>query len=83
MQVLNVEGFDKRVVYNVAKAYVTQLRHAENYPSLNDVVGVTICNFELFGNEVPMLSRWSLRERHSGAQGLGQLQFVFLELPKR
>ena len=28
MQVLNVEGFEKRVVYNVAKAYSSQLRAA-------------------------------------------------------
>ena len=32
MQVLNVEGFEKRVVYNASKAYVMQLRNAEEYP---------------------------------------------------
>jgi predicted transposase/invertase (TIGR01784 family) len=31
MQVLKVEGFDKRVVYNASKAYVMQLRSAEEY----------------------------------------------------
>ena len=48
MQVLNVEGFDKRVVYNTSKAYVTQLRTGEDYPGLEDVVGVTICDFLLW-----------------------------------
>ena len=87
MQVLNVEGFEKRVVYNTSKAYVTQLRTGEDYPELDDVVGVTICDFELWPDDrhdppVPMLSRWRMQERHSGALALGQIQHVFLELPK-
>ncbi len=89
MQVLNVEGFEKRVVYNATKAYVTQLRTGEDYPQLNDVVGVTVCDFLLWpeppeqgGPPVPMLSRWRMQEQHGGARGLSQVQYVFLELPK-
>ncbi len=89
MQVLNVEGFEKRVVYNTSKAYVTQLRRGEDYPGLDDVVGVTICDFLLWpgppvpgGAPVPMLSRWRMQEQHGGALGLSQVQYVFLELPK-
>jgi predicted transposase/invertase (TIGR01784 family) len=83
MQVLNVEGFEKRVVYNVAKTYISQLGRGERYPQLDDVIGISICNFELWpGLTVPMLSRWRMQEQHGGAAGLGQLQFVFLELPK-
>jgi predicted transposase/invertase (TIGR01784 family) len=86
MQVLNVEGFEKRVVYNVAKAYTGQLEAGQPYPDLNDVIGVTVCDFELWPRaqwpRVPMLSRWRMQEQHGGDPGLGQLQFVFLELPK-
>jgi len=89
MQVLNVEGFEKRVIYNTSKAYVTQLRTGEDYPGLDDVVGVTICDFLLWpappapgGAPVPMLSRWRMQEQHGGALGLSQVQYVFLELPK-
>jgi predicted transposase/invertase (TIGR01784 family) len=89
MQVLKVEGFEKRVVYNASKAYVMQLRAAEEYPALCDVVGVTICNFNLWSDKdeggshkVPMLSRWRMQEQHSGERGLSQVQYVFLELPK-
>lgn len=83
MQVLNVEGFEKRVVYNVARAYTSQLGPGQRYPELDDVIGVSICDFCLWPpDEVPMLSRWRMRESHSGATGLPQLQFVFLELPK-
>lgn len=86
MQVLNVEAFDKRVVYNVAKAYTNQLGIGFGYPELNDVVGITICDFEMWPRKemphVPMLSRWRMQEQQSGTLGLPQLQFVFLELPK-
>lgn len=89
MQVLKVEGFDKRVVYNASKAYVLQLRNADEYPTLCDVVGVTICNFNLWPDvdkqgryKVPMLSRWRMQEQHSGEKGLAQIQYAFLELPK-
>ena len=89
MQVLPVEGFEKRVVYNASKAYVSQLRNADEYPMLCDVVGVTICNFKLWpkklkghGFKVPMLSRWRMQEQHSGAKALRQVQYAFLELPK-
>jgi predicted transposase/invertase (TIGR01784 family) len=86
MQVLNVEAFDKRVVYNVAKAYSNQLEAGDGYPQLNDIVGITICDFELWprkdGFTVPMLSRWRMQEQTSGTVGLLSLQFVFLELPK-
>ena len=86
MQVLNVEAFEKRVVYNVAKAYTNQLGVGVGYPELNDVIGISICDFELWPQKdaphVPMLSRWRMQEQQSGVAGLLHLQFVFLELPK-
>jgi predicted transposase/invertase (TIGR01784 family) len=85
--VLNVEGFEKRVVYNAAKAYTAQLKAGEDYPTLNDVVAVTICDFLLWPHQpdapdVPLVSRWHMQEQHAGRLGLGQVQHVFLELPK-
>jgi predicted transposase/invertase (TIGR01784 family) len=86
MQVLNVEAFEKRVMYNVAKAYTNQFDAGQVYPDLNDVIGISICDFELWprkaGSTVPMLSRWRMQEQSSGIRGLSQLQLVFLELPK-
>ncbi len=86
MQVLNVEAFGKRVVYNVAKAYTNQLDAGADYPALNDIVGISICDFELWprreGSKVPMVSRWKMQEQASGTVGLLSMQFVFLELPK-
>ena len=89
MQVLPVEGFEKRVVYNASKAYVMQLHGGEDYTKLCDVVGVTLCNFNLWpkrvkgvGYKVPMLSRWRMQEQSSGHKALRQVQYAFLELPK-
>ena len=89
MQVANVEGFEKRIVYNTNKAYVMQYGGSRESPGLGDVVGVTICNFKLWPNKlksgsykVPMLSRWRMQERHSRKVGLPQVQYTFLELPK-
>jgi predicted transposase/invertase (TIGR01784 family) len=86
MQVLNVEAFEKRVVYNVAKAYTHQLGVGFVFPELDDVIGISICDFELWPRteapHVPMLSRWRMQEQQSGVVGLPQLQLVFLELPK-
>ena len=84
-----MEGFEKRVVYNASKAYVMQLHGADEYPVLCDVVGVTICNFNLWPEQdergwfkVPMLSRGRMQEQHGGERGLPQVQYAFLELPK-
>jgi predicted transposase/invertase (TIGR01784 family) len=86
MQVLNVAAFEKRVVYNVAKAYVNQLGAGFEFPELDDVIGISICDFELWprkeGSRVPMLSRWRMQEQTSGVTGLSDVQLVFLELPK-
>ncbi len=87
MQVLNVEGFEKRVVYNASKAYVHQLASGVGYPTLNDVIAISICDFVLWDDgpgvpTVPLVSRWRMQEQHGGRQGLSQVQYVFVELPK-
>jgi len=66
MQVLQVEGFERRIVDNVDKAYVNQIARGDNYPRLNAVVDITICDFVLWpdteGRRLPMLSRWCMTE---------------------
>jgi predicted transposase/invertase (TIGR01784 family) len=48
MQVIEVEGFQKRVVDNACKAYTAQLGTGQEYPRLNDVIAVTVCDFTLW-----------------------------------
>jgi predicted transposase/invertase (TIGR01784 family) len=84
MQVLNVEAFEKRLVSDVVNH--GQLDTGQRYPGLNEVIGVTVSDFELWPRshvpQVPMLSRWRMQEQPGRAWREGRLQFVFLELPK-
>ena len=91
MQLIHVPGFINRVVYNACKAYVSQLKEADKYTKLTDVVAISICDFELWPDgeqdrehqgRVPMLSRWNMTEQSSGSRGLLQVQYAFLELAK-
>jgi len=91
MQLIHVPGFINRVVYNACKAYASQLKAAQKYTKLMDVVAISICDFELWPDAqqdkqklplVPMLSRWNMTEQKSGSPGLLQVQYAFLELPK-
>ena len=91
MQLIHVMGFINRVVYNACNAYVSQLKEGEPYSTLADVVTISICDFALWPDRaqeaqgkprVPLVSRWSMTEQASGATGIQQVEYVFLELPK-
>jgi predicted transposase/invertase (TIGR01784 family) len=83
MQVLNVEGFEKRILYNAAKAYSIQLDSGEDYTLLNPVIALTITDFEMFPNLDKVISRFVLKEREYLVDYLiYDIELVFLELPK-
>lgn len=90
MQVLNVEGFEKRLVFNGSKAFTGPLSRGELYPQLDDVVMVAICDFHLWYEEekqpgatiVPMVSRWRMTEEQTGVRRLSQVRYAVMELPK-
>ena len=82
MQVLNVEGFEKRVLYNAAKLYSTQLKKSEKYATLEPVIALTITDFEMFPEFDRVISYWNLREKDSFVQYSGDIELVFIELPK-
>ncbi|NEO58643.1 MAG: hypothetical protein F6K54_39720 [Okeania sp. SIO3B5] len=48
MQILNVEYFEKRVIYNLAKAYGNQLDAGQGYMMLQPFIALTIADFVLF-----------------------------------
>jgi predicted transposase/invertase (TIGR01784 family) len=83
MQVLNVEGFEKRILYNAAKAYSIQLNRGEQYSALNPVIALTITDFEMFADIDRPISRFVLKEKDYLIDYLNyDLQLVFVELPK-
>ncbi|MEG3970514.1 MULTISPECIES: Rpn family recombination-promoting nuclease/putative transposase [unclassified Microcoleus] len=83
MQVLNVEGFEKRILYNAAKAYSIQLDTGVDYTLLNPVIALTITDFEMFPNLDKVISRFVLKERDYLVDYLiYDIELVFVELPK-
>jgi predicted transposase/invertase (TIGR01784 family) len=88
MQVLNHAGLEKRVLYTAAKHYAMQLQKGDDYSLLNPVVALTIVNFNLF-DPVPCeqksaayLSRFKLLETQTLSEYNGDIELVFIELPK-
>ena len=76
MQVLNIEGFEQRILYNAAKQYSSQLLKGEHYRLLNPVIALTFTDFILF-KEAPeqVISRFRLIEYGD------DIELVFVELP--
>ena len=82
MQVLNVEGFEKRILYNACKAYVNQLGKGDPYHILTEVVAVTITDFTMFPDLARVVSRFRLRADENSLICHSDLELVFAELPK-
>ena len=82
MQVLNVLGFEKRVLYNAAKAFSIQLGVGEDYTLLNPVIALTITDFEMFPGNDHILSRYRLKEKDDLTDYSDDIELVFVELPK-
>jgi predicted transposase/invertase (TIGR01784 family) len=82
MQVLNVLGFEKRVLYNAAKAFSIQLGVGEDYALLNPVIALTITDFEMFAGSDRIISRYRLKEKDDLTDYSDDIELVFVELPK-
>jgi predicted transposase/invertase (TIGR01784 family) len=82
MQVLNVLGFEKRVLYNAAKAFAIQLDSGEDYTLLNPVIALTITDFEMFPHHPRIISCYQLKEKDDLTTYSDDIELVFVELPK-
>ncbi len=82
MQVLNHEGFEKRVLYNAAKNYSLQLKKGDAYHLLNPVIALTITDFILFKNSDELINRFKLLEKKHFIQYSDDIELIFIELPK-
>jgi predicted transposase/invertase (TIGR01784 family) len=83
MQVLNIEGFEKRILYNAAKAYSIQLGIGQSYSQLNPVIALTITDFVMFPEINQLTSRCILKEKDFLIDyPIYDLELVFVELPK-
>lgn len=82
MQIQYVEGLEKRIQYNACKAYVSQLVSGEDYPRLNQVIGITVLDFVMFRDLSHYLSCHEFKEKVTGNCYLDEIRHYFIELPK-
>jgi predicted transposase/invertase (TIGR01784 family) len=83
MQVLNVQSFRQRVLYNAAKTYAFQLQAREGYRMLKPVIALTITDFEMFEEFDRTISRFVYKEESLNVKYTDRgLELVFIELPK-
>ena len=82
MQVLNVEDFEKRVIYNQVKAYGNQLNVGQGNRKLKPFVGLTITDFVLFEDCEEIITKFRLKEEKKLFNYRDELTLMFLELPK-
>ncbi|MEM7589704.1 MAG: Rpn family recombination-promoting nuclease/putative transposase [Myxococcota bacterium] len=83
MQVVNVPGFEKRVLYNAAKQYSNQAIKGQDYDTLDPVVILAITDFILFKDWPDVTSRYHLREKEKLVTYPDEdIELVFVELPK-
>ena len=81
MQVLNVAGFEQRILLNAAKSYSLQLQQGEDYNLLNPVIALTLTDFNLF--DTPALThRFKLTDKAQLVEYSDDIELVFIELPK-
>ena len=82
MQVLNHEGFEKRVLYNAAKNYSIQLTKGDAYHLLNPVIALTITDFVLFDGNPELINNFKLIEKKQFIEYSDDIELIFIELPK-
>ncbi len=82
MQVFHSTAFEKRVLYYVSKAYYQQLKKADDYPKLNQVLFLGFMNFEMFKGIDSYTSRHLLLEEKTNGHYLKDFELNFVELPK-
>ncbi len=82
MQVLNCPAFEKRVLYNAAKNYSTQLLQGDYYHLLNPIIALTITDFVMFDDTDNVISTFKLLEKDHFINYSDDLEMVFIELPK-
>ena len=82
MQVLNHQGFEKRVLYNAAKNYSIQLQSNEDYHLLNPVIALNIVDFIMFPDSDKVTNHFKLLEKEAFIHYSDDIELIFIELPK-
>ena len=81
MQVGDLDGFAKRVLYYSSKSYSDQIKRADFYRKLRPVIFIGVLDFEHTANK-NYISRSQVRDIETGEQTIKDMEFNFIELPK-
>ena len=81
MQVGDMDGFEKRVLFYSSKSYSDQIKRADFYRKLRPVIFIGILDFKHTENK-NYISRSQVRDIETGEQTIKDMEFTFIELPK-
>jgi predicted transposase/invertase (TIGR01784 family) len=81
MQVGDLDGFEKRVLFYSSKSYSDQIKRADFYRKLRPVIFIGILDFEHTENK-NYISRSQIRDVETGERTIKDMEFNFIELPK-
>ena len=81
MQVGDIDGFAKRVLFYSSKSYSDQIKRSDYYRKLRPVIFVGILDFAHTGNP-KFINRHQIRDVETGEQTIRDMEFTFIELPK-
>jgi predicted transposase/invertase (TIGR01784 family) len=81
MQVAEVDGFDKRVLYYASKSYSAQIERGDQYENLNPIYFIGILDFEVTKNP-SYINRHKIIDIETNENYIKDIEFNFIELPK-
>ncbi len=81
MQVAEIDGFDKRVLYYASKSYSSQIERGDEYEKLNPTFFIGILDFEVTNNP-SYISRHKIIDIETNENYIKDIEFNFVELPK-
>lgn len=81
MQVAEIEGFDKRVLYYASKSYSAQIERGDDYENLNPTYFIGILDFEVTQNP-SYINRHKIVDIETNENYIKDIEFNFIELPK-
>jgi predicted transposase/invertase (TIGR01784 family) len=81
MQVAEVDGFDKRVLYYASKSYTAQIERGDQYENLNPTYFIGILDFEVTKNP-SYINRHKIIDIETNEHFIKDIEFNFIELPK-
>ena len=81
MQVAELTGFHKRVMYYASKSYSSQIERGDQYEKLKPIYFIGILDFEVTQNP-NYISRHRILDSETKENYLKDIEFNFIELPK-